>query len=123
MTANLDKTINVLSLRCPVENDIRSNAAWLGYISGLKAEKMLRGHKAPYLYVLREGEHEGDYYVTFVLPNQTIFHQPFTISATETGWYYEQGGGGPLTIESRLDDVLHLIMHCEKGQCHPFEVK
>lgn len=119
MTAKIENPSCVITLGCRVEQDIRSSIAWLGHISGLKAEKMLRGHQNPYLYVLREGEHEGDYYVTYVLPNQRIFHQPFVISETETGWYYENSGGSAITAETRLDEILHLIMHCEKGQCHP----
>lgn len=111
-----------INIACLVERDIRSNSAWLGSISGLKAEKLLRNHKTPFLYVLREGEHQGDYYVTYVTAGLTIFHQPFVISSTETGWYFENGGGGPLSIESRLDDVLHLIMHCNKGECQPLAV-
>lgn len=112
--------IQIESLTCPVERDIHSHIAWLGKISGLEAEKLLRGQKTPYLYVLREGEHEGDYYVTFVLPNLTIHHQPFNISLTETGWYWLNGGGGPLSVESRLDDILYLMMHCQEGECQPF---
>jgi hypothetical protein len=119
MTALLKHTT---SLTCPVEHDIRANAGWLGHISGLKAEKLLRGNKTPFLYVLREGEYEGDYYITFVGSNLSVSHQPFTITETETGWYYENGGGSPLSPESRLDDILHLIMHCEKDQCQPLNV-
>lgn len=107
------------SLICPVETEIRMNAAWLGQVSGIKAEKMLRGHNKSYLYVLREGEKEGDYYVTFVQPNGSIYHQPFTISKTAMGWMYEQGNSGPISMETKLNDVLHLIMHCEKHECQP----
>jgi hypothetical protein len=119
MTANLENLSRIVQLHCPVKQDIYSHVAWLGKISGLKAEKMLRGYQVPYLYVLREGECEGDFYVTYVLPNQTIFHQPFMITETDTGWYYENGCSGSITPESRLDDILYLIMHCEKGQCQP----
>lgn len=121
MTANLENKSSIIPLRCLVEQDLHSNPAWLGYVSGLKAEKMLRGLKTSYLYVLREGEHEGDYYVTYILPNHTIFHQPFTVTETETGWYYENGASGAITTESRLDEILHLLMHCQRGQCCPLK--
>jgi len=119
MTAYLKSTSNLLLLKCPVEQDIRANTAWQGSLSGLKAEKMLRGYKTPYLYVLREGENDGDYYVTFILPDLTISHRPFIIGMTETGWYYENTGGGPISAETNLEDILYLIMHCQKGECFP----
>lgn len=121
MTAIFENKLSIIPLKCRVEQDLRSNPAWQGYLSGLKAEKMLRGLKTPYLYVLREGEHEGDYYVTYILPNHQIFHQPFTVTQTDTGWYYENGASGAITTDTRLDDILPLIMHCEKGQCCPLE--
>jgi hypothetical protein len=102
-----------------IEEDMQLHPAWLGSISGLKAEKLLRGKKTPYLYLLREGEHENDYYVTYLLPDLSIRHQPFVITATKEGWSFENGGaGGPFT-NSSIDDVIHLIMHCEKHECLP----
>lgn len=106
-------------LKCLVEKDIYANTAWLGNISGIKADKMLRGHNVPYLYVLRKGEQEDDYYVTFVHPQGYIYHQPFTIAQNDIGLYYEQGTNGPIAPETRLDDVLYRIMHCAKGECRP----
>lgn len=100
---------------------IEQHPAWIGTISGLKAEKLLRGHTTPYLYLLRSGEYEGNYYVTYLLPDFTIKHQPFVIITTHEGWWFENGGvGGPFT-KSRIDDVLHLIMHCAPHECSPFE--
>ena len=52
-----------------VEQDIQFHPAWIGLVSGLKAEKVLRNKKIPYLYLLRGGETEHDYYVSFVLPD------------------------------------------------------
>lgn len=114
MTALLEFTAS------SIEQDIINHPTWLGRVSGLKAEKMLRGKKTPYLYVVREGECEGDYYVTFVLPDLSIKHQPFVITVAPEGWYYENvQGGGPYT-EASIDDVLYLIMHCKKGECVPY---
>jgi len=99
---------------------IELHPAWLGAISGLKAEKLLRGQKTPYLYLLRAGEHENDYYVTYLLPDLSIKHQPFVITHTNFGWVFENGGvGGPFTNNS-IDDVIHLIMHCDQQTCVPF---
>lgn len=102
-----------------IEQEIANHPAWHGRMSGLSAEKLLRGRKTPYLYILRAGENEMDYYITFVLPDLSIKHQPFVITVTAEGWYYENSGnGGPFTTAS-IDDVLHLMMHCNKGANSP----
>ena len=98
----------------PIVQEIEGHPAWHGHLSGMEAEKLMRGRKIPYLYILRAGEHEADYYVTFILPDLSIRHQPFVITTTAEGWFFENTGcGGPFTTAS-IDDVLHLIMHCGK---------
>ena len=106
-----------------ITQDIMLHPAWHGEMRGLQAEKRLRGKKTPYLYLLRAGEttseNETDYYVTFVLPDLSIKHQAFIITTTPEGWYFENGNvGGPYQRES-IEDVLHLMMHCRKGECVP----
>lgn len=106
-----------------IHEEIRSQLAWHGNVSDLNAEKMLRGHKTPYLYMLREGELEHgdqkDYYVSYLLEDLTVQHQPFTVKVLPEGWCYENGGpGGPFAKETILD-VLHLIMHCKKEEIVP----
>jgi hypothetical protein len=115
------KVIN--STENSVNEEIQSHVAWYGNISGLSAEKMLRGRKTPFLYILRAGENkrtnETDYYVSFILADLSIRHQPFVITVSEEGWYYENaGGGGPYTNAS-IEDVLYLMMHCNKGEPSP----
>lgn len=103
-----------------IHSEIQHHPAWLGSIVGLKAEKMLRNRKQSYLYVLRAGEAEGNYYVTFLDSNLTVRHQPFVITVSEDGWSYENYiAGGMYTGSTSINDVLHLIMHCEKEQCMP----
>jgi len=107
-----------------INQEIQLHPAWLGAVSGLKAEKMLRGKNKPYLYVLRTGESETenttDYYVTYIGSDLSIRHQPVIITTTMEGWYYENGGGmGPFSNDVSINDVLHHIMHCEKGECSP----
>lgn len=105
-----------------IVSDIEQHAAWLGQISGLKAEKMLRKETRPYLFVLRAGEHKGDYYVTYILEDGSISHRPFTVTETVNGWYYENTGAGGPYKEATIDDVIHLIMHCHKDECVPYIV-
>lgn len=108
-----------------IHEEIKSHPAWLGNMSGLKAEKMLR-RKAPYLYVLRTGhfenEHEVEYYATFVHSDGSVRHQPFVITTAIDGWSYENNAlAGPFNYgNSSIDDVLHLIMHCSKEEAQPF---
>lgn len=102
-----------------VTEEIETHQAWHGHMSGLVAEKLLRGKNTPYLYLLRSGEHEGDYYVTYLLPDLTVKHQPFIITSTSEGWHCQNGGNfGSLTTAS-FDDILHLIMHCGKLEPKP----
>lgn len=102
--------------------EIEMHPAWYGSISGLSGEKMLRGKTTPYLYILRKGELENDYYITFISSDLTIRHQPFLITDSIFGWHYENGCiGGPLRLEvNRFDDIIHQIMHCQKGECVAF---
>jgi hypothetical protein len=118
MSALLNK-----SIEDAIHEEIRSHIAWHGDMSGLTAEKRLRERKTPHLYLIRAGEIDRgdhkDYYVSFILEDLTIKHQPFTITETAEGWYYENmGGGGPYNQASILD-VLHLIMHCQKEEIIP----
>jgi hypothetical protein len=105
-----------------IHEAITFHPAWLGKVSGLIAEKMIRDQKIPYLYVLRAGEFPSDYYVSFVQPDFTVKHQPFVLTETSNGWCFENWHrGGPFTDES-IEDVIHLIMHCRKDQCIPFHI-
>jgi len=105
-----------------IHDEIKSHPAWKGSVSGLTAEKMLRGKDRPYLYVLRTGEteheNESDYYVTFIHSDLTVRHQPFVITTTPEGWCYENASpGGHYSYHSHtINDVLHLIMHCSKKE-------
>jgi hypothetical protein len=101
--------------------------AWYGQIPGINADLMLRG-KAPYTYMLREGEpsshkNERHFYVTYVGPDSAIRHQPLVIEMRKGAWNFTNGRpGGPFNFSS-IDPVLHLIMHCQEGECIPFVTK
>ena len=103
-----------------VEEIIESHPAWIGHVSGWKAEMVLRNKKVPYLYLLRGGETEGDYYVSFVSPDLTIKHTPFIISITQGGWYCQNGHVSGPFINKTIDHVIHSIMHCDSDECVPF---
>jgi hypothetical protein len=115
MTANRQETQGYSR---SIEEDIRMHLAWYGEIAGLLAEKKLRG-KAPFTYLLRAGEFSSNYYVTFAHPDGSVRHQPFTITPTSHGWYYENlSAGGPF-VEETISNVIHSIMHCKHKECTP----
>lgn len=106
-----------------VDRDIELHPAWLGQVTGLKAEKMMRGKKA-YMYVLRTGEPSDqpnvtNFYVTFVNADLTVKHQPFVVTLTPQGWMFENYGCVGPFMNVTIDDVLHSIMHCQKGENTP----
>lgn len=109
-----------------IHDGITSHRAWRGNISGLKAEKMLRG-KTPYLYILRTGhfqnEQQVEYYATFVHADGSVRHQPVVITTTAEGWHYENHSVlGPINYMYSIDDVMHFIMHCSREEAKPFSL-
>jgi hypothetical protein len=111
------------SLEDAIHEDVQSHLAWHGGMSGLSAEKRLRGCKAPYLYLLRAGEMDQggqkDYYVSYIQEDMTVKHQPFTITETLEGWYCENGGVVGPCLHTSINDVLPLIMHCQEKEITP----
>jgi hypothetical protein len=103
-----------------ITESILQHPAWIGYVPGLYAEKLLRGRNIPYLYLLRAGEVDNHYYVTFISSDLTVRHQPFSITETSQGWHFENIQRGGPYIEASIDSVVPLITHCESGVCIPF---
>lgn len=120
MSALIEKFVATSSIK----KEIESHVAWLGHVSGLKADKMLRGNEH-FTYVLRTGEYESEeetaYYVSFVASDDTVRHQPIVITITAEGWCYENCMPGGPYVDKTIDDVLHLIMHCKKNECQPLK--
>ncbi len=105
-------------------DSIKCHPAWHGDIPGIYAEQMFEDRSIPYVYMIRQGEaslrkDEEHYYITFVLPDQTIKHQPLVIHYEQHGWRYTNGRPAGLFHFMSLDPVLHEIMHCEKDECIP----
>ncbi|MBA3958013.1 MAG: hypothetical protein H0X51_06440 [Parachlamydiaceae bacterium] len=98
---------------------LQQHPAWLGRVSGLKAEKMLRGRRKPYLYVLRAGESDFNYYITFILPDFSVTHQPFMISQEAGEWSVCNEQSYPIS-GIPISDVIHVLMKCKKDEGLPF---
>lgn len=120
MTAILKEHKSKSTYQAPVIHEIETHSAWRGHISGLEAQEILRGKNTPYLYILRKGEFERDYYVSFLDSNFTIVHQPFVITINSEGWHCRNSGNLEKLTTASFDDVLHLIMHCTKLQPQPY---
>lgn len=110
---------------CTVEYDIEksivSHPAWAGNICGLEGETFING-KPPYSFLLRQGEKNSHYYITFMAADGSIRHQPFCIIYSREGWYCQQGGRyGPFIIQA-IDDLIHQIIHCKPEECRPIDL-
>lgn len=103
--------------------EIEEHSAWIGAVSGLSAEKMLRGKQIPYLYLLRAGEqskkaNEKNYYVTFLDSELSVRHQPLVVTEQMDRRLFENGG---IYMGASIEDVIHLVLHCEKDQSAPLQ--
>jgi hypothetical protein len=98
-----------------VEGEIISHSAWVGAISGLEAEALLKG-QSRFTYLLRAGETYLNYYVSFVGSDNTIRHQPFKITITQNGWFCMNATATGPFLNTPFLEILHLVMHCEKGE-------
>lgn len=108
-----------------VFNEVLNHPAWMGDIAGLPAEKMLRGKKTPFLFILRKGEtsvvdHEENYYVTYLDAELIVRHQPLILTETLEGYYFENGGSGGPFVDVTIDQIIPLVIHCEQGESIPF---
>ncbi len=99
-----------------VESEILSHSAWVGAISGLEAEALLKG-QSRFTYVLRAGETYLNYYVSFIGSDNSLRHQPFKIIITQNGWFCMNGNGTGPFLNTPFLEILHLVMHCGKGEC------
>ncbi|MGH2611423.1 MAG: SH2 domain-containing protein [Rhabdochlamydiaceae bacterium] len=104
------------------EMEILLHLGWHGDISGIECEDLLRG-LIPGSYLLREGEREFQYYLSFVLGDPFSFkHQPFLIvkDHSQIIWGYRNGAHRWI---STLDSLIPMVMHCALDQCYPLQKK
>ena len=106
---------------------IQKYPGWHENIDGSHGESLLAG-KAPFTYLLRKGDKENAYFITFVKEDLTIKHQLFTLEEDSKGWYYKNGGHDSGTIsthrsteivEETIGELIPRMMHCNSNQCLP----
>ena len=96
-------------------DEISNHIAWFGELTGTEAELVLRD-KSDMTYLLRKGEKEGHFYLTYVKNGCDFTHIPFTLNQTLKQWFYRQGYP---RFAPTLKAFVPEIMHTEEMNCIP----
>src|SRR5882724_4715796 len=102
------------------QEEIESHPAWHSDISEIESEQLLRDENL-FTYLLRSGEKENFYFISFIKEDGSIKHQFFTLELDRKGWFYRNGmTGGPQEIISKdLHKLIPMMMHCDLLSCTP----
>ena len=96
------------------KDEIISHSAWHGDLTGVEAESLLRFQSSG-TYLLRKGERDGLYYLSFVI-GADLHHLPIKIDSTSLEWFYQNT---VMHTASNLTAFIPEIMHREESECHP----
>ncbi len=104
-------------LECVQEktDEIRNHSAWYEDLTGTEAEIILRD-KPDLTYLLRQGEKEDHFYLTYVKNGCAFSHIPFTVNYTLKQWFYRNCFP---RFASTLKVFIPEIMHAEEADCIP----
>jgi len=96
-------------------NEITSHPAWFGELTGTQAEFLLRD-KADMTFLLRQGEKQDHFYLSYVKDSCVFVHIPFTANHPSKIWFYLNGAPhyGD-TLETFIPDIMHVT----QGHCYP----
>ncbi len=114
-------TNNILEWVQNSQEHIKTHSAWHLSISESESEVLLK-NQGPFTYLLRAGEEERAYFISFVRENSSIKHQFFVLELDRKGWYYRNGStlNSPAEIISKdLNELIPLMMHCDANMCIP----
>lgn len=102
------------------DEQIKTHPAWHADVSEAESETFLKNN-GPFTYLLRAGDKEHFYFISFVKEDRSIKHQFFTLEFNRQGWLYRNGGTGtPEEIVSKeLDLLIPMMMHCDLEACTP----
>ncbi len=103
------------------QQQISAHTAWYGNITEKESVKLL-GDASPYTFILRGGDKEHSYFISFMKKDGSIKHQNFTLELDRKGWFYKNGiTDGLLEAVARdIVDLIPLMMHCESSVCTPY---
>jgi len=96
-------------------DEIMNNVAWYDDITGTEAELLLR-NKKDLTYLLRQGEKEGHFYLTYVKDAVYFTHIPIRANNSLKEWFYLNG---ILRTEATLKDFIPNIMNAEEADITP----
>jgi hypothetical protein len=101
------------------QEQITAHPAWRP-ISEHESEKLLQD-KSPFTYLLRFGEKEHSYFISFTKEDGSIKHQFFVLELDRKGWYYRNGStlNCPAEVVSTdINELIPLMMHCDLSFCN-----
>ena len=96
-------------------SEMTSHIAWYGDLTGTEAELLLRG-KPDMTYLLRKGEKEDHFYLTYVKDECYYTHIPFTVNHNLQQWFYMNAKP---RFAASLERFIPDIMHAEATRCFP----
>jgi hypothetical protein len=120
--------IDICSWTRTNQEQIQGHPAWHGDIDAVQAEALLQGNDS-FSYLLRKGEEENAYFISFVKEDLSIKHQRFTLEHDRKGWYFKNGitgtschldkmTYGPTEIVAETSrGLIPQMMHCDDGEC------
>ena len=102
------------------QEQVTTHVAWHPTVSESESEKMLKG-KSPFTYLIRGGDKEHLYYISFVQEDGSLKHQWFVLEFDRNGWVYRNAGTkGPNGLVSKeLHTLIPQILHCDLLACKP----
>ncbi len=96
-------------------DEIKSHQAWYAGLTGTDAEIIIRG-QSDMTYLLRQGEREDHFYLTYVKNECEFTHIPFTVNPVIKQWFYRNFAA---RFASTLDAFIPEIMHVDAADCKP----
>src|SRR5271154_175014 len=95
------------------QDQIKAHPAWHDSVSESKSDMLLKD-QSPFTYLLRSGEEEHSYFISFIKEDGSIKHQFFVLEPDRKGWYYRNGStiNSPAEIISKdINELIPLMMH------------
>ena len=95
--------------------EVKHHCAWYADLTGTDAEIIIRG-QPDMTYLLRQGEREDHFYLTYVKNECEFAHIPFTVNSTIRQWFYRNYC---CRFAPTLDLFIPEIMHVDAVDCKP----
>lgn len=106
--ATLKAEFNCIDFMQEKVDEIKNHCAWYADLTGTDAEIIIRG-KPDMTYLLRQGEREDHFYLTYVKNECEFKHIPFTVNPVIKQWFYRNfcTRFAP-TLEAFIPEIMHV---------------